>query len=120
MRRSPLSVQTARSPSRAHLTFLHSSACPDSASDTTLTSFSHRFNPGRIDPTNAAWDASRKPLVAAWETPSGARFFTVNLHLTAKLDGSSTQGNARPPINGGVDQRIAQVETIAVSVAVQV
>ncbi|RPD62220.1 DNase I-like protein [Lentinus tigrinus ALCF2SS1-7] len=71
------------------------------------------FNPGRIDPTNAAWNASRKPLVAAWETPSGARFFTVNLHLTAKLDGSSTQGDARPPVNGGVDQRIAQVETVA-------
>ncbi len=43
------------------------------------------------------------------------RFFTINLHLTAKLDGSSTQGDARPPVNGGVDQRIAQVETIAVS-----
>ncbi|KAI0714015.1 DNase I-like protein [Cerioporus squamosus] len=71
------------------------------------------FNPGRIDPANAAWNASRKPLVAAWETPSGVRFFTINLHLTAKLDGSSTQGDARPPVNGGVDQRIAQVETIA-------
>ncbi|KAI0373889.1 DNase I-like protein [Pilatotrama ljubarskyi] len=71
------------------------------------------FNPGRIDPTNAAWDASRKPLVAAWETSSGARFFTINLHLTAKLDGSSTQGDARPPVNGGVEQRISQVQTIA-------
>ncbi|KAI0333748.1 DNase I-like protein [Cubamyces sp. BRFM 1775] len=72
------------------------------------------FNPGRIDPTNAAWDASRKPLVAAWETvPHGERFFTVNLHLTAKLDGSSTQGDARPPVNGGVEQRISQVQTVA-------
>ncbi|CDO71685.1 hypothetical protein BN946_scf184915.g29 [Trametes cinnabarina] len=71
------------------------------------------FNPGRIDPTNPAWDASRKPLVALWETPHGHRFFTVNLHLTAKLDGSSTQGDARPPVNGGVEQRISQVATIA-------
>ncbi|KAI0643156.1 DNase I-like protein [Trametes meyenii] len=71
------------------------------------------FNPGRIDPTNAAWDASRKPLVAVWETPSGARFFTINLHLTAKLDGSSTQGDARPPVNGGVEQRISQIQTVA-------
>ncbi|KAI0821994.1 DNase I-like protein [Trametes gibbosa] len=71
------------------------------------------FNPGRIDPTNDAWTASRKPLVAAWEMPNGARVFTVNLHLTAKLDGSSTQGDARPPVNGGVEQRIKQVETVA-------
>lgn len=28
------------------------------------------LNPGRIDPTNAAWDDSRKPLVAEWETSS--------------------------------------------------
>ncbi|OBZ71156.1 hypothetical protein A0H81_08732 [Grifola frondosa] len=71
------------------------------------------FNPGRIDPTNAAWEASRKPLVAAWETTSGDRFFTVNLHLTAKLGGSSTQGDARPPVNAGVEQRTSQVETVA-------
>ncbi|KAM5533600.1 hypothetical protein V8D89_012713 [Ganoderma adspersum] len=71
------------------------------------------FNPGRIDPTNAAWNSSRKPLVAHWETPSGTRFFTVNLHLTAKLGGTSTQGDARPPINAGVDQRTSQIKTVA-------
>ncbi|OJT13614.1 hypothetical protein TRAPUB_9803 [Trametes pubescens] len=71
------------------------------------------FNPGRIDPTNSAWDASRKPLVTLWETTNGARLFTINLHLTAKLGGTTTQGNARPPVNGGVDQRISQVQTIA-------
>ncbi|TBU54650.1 DNase I-like protein [Dichomitus squalens] len=71
------------------------------------------FNPGRIDPANDAWQASRKPLVAHWETPSGARFFTINVHLTAKLGGSSTQGDPRPPINGGVDQRTSQVKAVA-------
>lgn len=73
-----------------------------------------RFNPGRIDPTNSAWDASRKPLVTLWETTNGARVFTINLHLTAKLGGTTTQGDARPPVNGGVDQRISQVQTVAV------
>ena len=73
------------------------------------------FNPGRIDPTNAAWNSSRKPLVAHWETPSGTRFFTINLHLTAKLGGTSTQGDARPPINTGVAQRTSQVKVVAVS-----
>ncbi|KAH8104716.1 DNase I-like protein [Cristinia sonorae] len=71
------------------------------------------FNPGRIDPTNSAWNSSRKPLVVAWETTNGHRFFTINVHLTAKLDSSSTQGNSRPPVNAGVDQRTSQVETIA-------
>ncbi|TCD70910.1 hypothetical protein EIP91_001219 [Steccherinum ochraceum] len=71
------------------------------------------FNPGRIDPTNAAWNASRKPLVAAWETTNGQRFFTINVHLTAKLDSTTTQGNARPPVNAAVEQRTSQVETIA-------
>ncbi|KAI0071138.1 DNase I-like protein [Panus rudis PR-1116 ss-1] len=71
------------------------------------------FNPGRIDPTSSAWNASRKPLVGLWETTSGKRFFTINLHLTAKLGSSSTQGNSRPPVNAGVGQRTSQIQTVA-------
>ncbi|KAJ3485535.1 hypothetical protein NLI96_g4901 [Meripilus lineatus] len=71
------------------------------------------FNPGRIDPTNVAWDSSRKPLVVAWDTPSGQRLFTINVHLVSKLGSSSTQGNSRPPVNAGIDQRTNQVETVA-------
>ncbi|KAJ7644169.1 DNase I-like protein [Roridomyces roridus] len=71
------------------------------------------LNPGRIDPTNAAWQDSRKPLVAQWTTLSGDTLFTINLHLTAK-DGSTTiQGNARPPVNLGVAQRTSQVGAVA-------
>lgn len=73
------------------------------------------FNPGRIDPTNGAWNSSRKPLVAQWETNLGARFYTINVHLSSKGGSGSTQGDARPPVNGAVDQRAAQVATIAVS-----
>ncbi|KAK3659957.1 hypothetical protein LTR56_000883 [Elasticomyces elasticus] len=69
------------------------------------------LNPGRIDPTNEAWRASRKPLVAAWETLDGKnKFFTVNVHWTSKGGGSSLQGDARPPVNGGVAQRNAQAQ----------
>ena len=75
----------------------------------------HSFNPGRIDPTNAVWDASRKPLVAHWETPAGDDFFTINLHLVSKDGGSSTQGNARPPVNLPVAMRTGQVSVVAVS-----
>ncbi|PSR70540.1 hypothetical protein PHLCEN_2v13579 [Hermanssonia centrifuga] len=74
------------------------------------------FNPGRIDPINVAWNVSRKPLVAAWETTDGHRFFTINVHDASKSDDSSSiQGDPRPPINSDVDQRTSQVEVIAVS-----
>ncbi|SMY28479.1 unnamed protein product [Zymoseptoria tritici ST99CH_1A5] len=73
------------------------------------------LNPGLIDPTNAAWRSTRKPLVAQWETLNDRRgggknstFFTVNVHLTSKGGSSSLHGDARPPINGGVDMRSAQ------------
>ncbi|KAL4943448.1 hypothetical protein BDV06DRAFT_137117 [Aspergillus oleicola] len=73
-----------------------------------------KYNPGLIDPSNEAWDASRKPLAAAWETPDGKnKFFTINVHLSSKGGGSSIQGDARPPVNGGIDQRTAQAEVVA-------
>jgi predicted extracellular nuclease len=74
-----------------------------------------KYNPGRIDPANAAWTASRKPLVAQWEVISSKSsskdldiFFTVNVHFGSKGGSSSLHGDARPPVNGGVQDRIAQ------------
>lgn len=77
-----------------------------------------KFNPGRIDPTNEAWTASRKPLVAEWEVlgkkgKSDGKFFTVNVHFGSKGGSSSIQGDARPPVNGGVDDRQEQAELTA-------
>ncbi|KLO07622.1 DNase I-like protein [Schizopora paradoxa] len=73
------------------------------------------LNPGRIDPTNSAWDDSRKPLVAVWEpvAEGGERFFTINLHLIAKTGGTSFEGDSRPPVNEGIQQRTAQVTEVA-------
>jgi len=71
------------------------------------------FNPGRIDPTNEAWTETRKPLVAHWQTESGATFFTINHHGKSKSGSSSTHGDARPPVNAGVEHRTAQVQVIA-------
>ncbi|KAH8723690.1 endonuclease/exonuclease/phosphatase family protein-like protein [Phaeosphaeriaceae sp. PMI808] len=76
-----------------------------------------KYNPGRIDPTNKAWTSSRKPLVAQWEVIGnnnkgyGERadvFFTVNVHFGSKGGSSSLHGDARPPVNGGVQDRITQ------------
>jgi predicted extracellular nuclease len=77
-----------------------------------------KFNPGRIDPTNEAWTASRKPLVAQWEVigkngKSDGSFFTVNVHFGSKGGSSSIQGDARPPVNGGVEDRLIQAQLTA-------
>ncbi|KAH9919877.1 endonuclease/exonuclease/phosphatase [Amylocystis lapponica] len=71
------------------------------------------LNPGRIDPKNSAWEEARKPLAAAWQTISGERFYTVNIHFSSKRDSSSPQGDARPPVNGGSDRRISQANVTA-------
>jgi predicted extracellular nuclease len=74
-----------------------------------------KYNPGRIDPANEAWTASRKPLAAQWEVIStkGSNkkkdvFFTVNVHFGSKGGSSSLHGDARPPVNGGLQDRISQ------------
>jgi predicted extracellular nuclease len=77
-----------------------------------------KFNPGLIDPNNEAWTASRKPLVAEWEVigkngKGTGKFFTVNVHFGSKGGSSSIEGDARPPVNGGVDDRLAQAQLTA-------
>ncbi|CAI6098142.1 unnamed protein product, partial [Clonostachys chloroleuca] len=75
-----------------------------------------KYNPGRIDPANAAWTNSRKPLAAAWKAVkgSGKPFFTINVHQASKSGGSSSvHGDARPPINSAVDSRIEQAKITA-------
>ena len=100
-------------------------ANPGSASDSVkvqkgsgfLSGPTLNFNPGRIDPSNSAWDDSRKPLVAHWEFKSVAcrlsDFFTVNVHLGSKGGSTTIQGDARPPINKGVEKRTAQANITA-------
>lgn len=75
-----------------------------------------KYNPGRIDPANPAWDASRKPVVAQWRAVNGGKkpFFTVNVHFTSKGGSTSLHGDARPPVNLGVDQRTLQADVTAV------
>ncbi|EPQ54532.1 DNase I-like protein [Gloeophyllum trabeum ATCC 11539] len=71
------------------------------------------FNPGRIDPGNDIWYEARKPVAAAWQTSTGARFYTINVHFSSKRGSTSSQGNARTPINGRVDVRTGQANITA-------
>ena len=73
------------------------------------------LNPGRVNPTSDAWEDTRKPLAAHWQTSTGETFFTVNVHLSSKRDSSSPHGDARPPVNGHSDRRTHQVNVTAVS-----
>lgn len=78
-----------------------------------------KFNPGRIDPANAAWTASRKPVAAMWRAIKGPQkkiFFTVDVHFASKGGSSSLHGDIRPPLNGVVDGREAQAEATGVSI----
>ncbi|KAI9105837.1 Endonuclease/exonuclease/phosphatase [Phlyctochytrium arcticum] len=67
------------------------------------------LNPGRIEPSSSAWDASRKPLVASFEI-AGERVFVVGNHFSSKGGSSSTYGAVQPPIQGAGEKRIAQAE----------
>ncbi|KAF5980506.1 endonuclease exonuclease phosphatase family [Fusarium coicis] len=74
-----------------------------------------KYNPGRIDPANPAWDDSRKPLVAEWKPVKGTKksFFTVNVHFGSKGGSTSLHGDARTPVNKGVEKRTKQSEITA-------
>jgi predicted extracellular nuclease len=69
-----------------------------------------KFNPGRIEPSNGAWQDSRKPIAAAWKPlkGTGKPFFTINVHQTSKGGSSTVHGDPRPPINNGVEKRLEQ------------
>ncbi|KAI0076209.1 endonuclease/exonuclease/phosphatase [Panus rudis PR-1116 ss-1] len=70
-------------------------------------------NPGRVNPMSSAWEETRKPMAAAWQTTNGERFFTINVHMSSKRDSSSAHGNARPPVNGHIERRTHQAEVLA-------
>ena len=71
-----------------------------------------KYNPGRLDPKNAVWTRSRKPLVAVFEHEDGQRVIVINVHLKAKSGSTSLYGSVQPPKNGGVDSRAEQVQVI--------
>ncbi|KAF8476024.1 Endonuclease/exonuclease/phosphatase [Kalaharituber pfeilii] len=77
-------------------------------------------NPGRIAPTDPAWTASRKPLVATFRaakppkrTPNPPLIYAINVHFGSKGGSSSTHGSPRPPVNGGVHDRLAQATLVS-------
>jgi predicted extracellular nuclease len=76
-----------------------------------------KYNPGRIGQSDANFEATRKPLVAMWKPVKGPNkpFFTINVHFSSKGGSTGLHGDARPPVNKGVEKRTGQMELTAVS-----
>ncbi len=69
------------------------------------------LNPGRIDPTNSAFNSSRKPLAAQFEI-AGETFIIVNNHLNSKGGDQPLMGRFQPPTLTSEVQRLQQVAVI--------
>jgi predicted extracellular nuclease len=69
------------------------------------------FSPGRIDPENAAWQDSRKPLAGEFVF-KGHRLIVIANHLIAKLGDQPVFGRFQPPEQPSEDKRIQQARII--------
>ncbi|WP_240794317.1 5'-nucleotidase C-terminal domain-containing protein [Bacillus sp. BHET2] len=69
------------------------------------------LNPGRIDPMNAAFDDSRKPLAAQFNF-KGEDVIVVNNHFNSKGGDQPVFGKNQPPVLGSEDQRLQIAEIV--------
>ncbi|WP_085994248.1 chitobiase/beta-hexosaminidase C-terminal domain-containing protein [Oceanobacillus senegalensis] len=68
-------------------------------------------NPGRIDPTNEAFEDSRKPLAAQFEFQGEEVVVIVN-HWKSKSGDTPLFGSTQPPVYGSEEQRKAIADTV--------
>lgn len=69
-------------------------------------------NPGRIDPGNTAFNASRKPLVGKF-TYAGTPLFVIANHWNSKGGDQPLFGRYQPPTLSSATQRNAQAQVVA-------
>ena len=69
------------------------------------------LNPGRIDPTNAAFGDSRKPLVVTFEV-NGQTLYLINNHFNSKGGDSALFGDEQPPVLESEVQRLLQAQVV--------
>ena len=68
-------------------------------------------SPGRIDPTNTAFNSSRKPLAGEF-TFNGQRLFLIGNHFNSKGGDDPLYGHDQPPIRSSETTRIQQAQTV--------
>ncbi|GEM_PF-1724440 len=69
------------------------------------------LSPGRIDPTNTAFDDSRKPLAAEFIF-NGQKVFVVVVHFNSKGGDDPLFGLTQPPVLASETQRLAQAQVV--------
>ncbi|MFN0074729.1 MAG: lamin tail domain-containing protein [Chloroflexota bacterium] len=69
------------------------------------------FSPGRIDPTNSAWSASRKPLAGEFVF-NGSTVFVIANHFNSKGGDQSLMGRFQPPTRSSETQRAQQATLV--------
>jgi len=68
-------------------------------------------SPGRIAPTNTAWNASRKPLAGEF-TYNGRKLFLIANHFNSKGGDDPLMGHAQPPVRSSEIQRHQQAALV--------
>ncbi|WP_092530344.1 endonuclease/exonuclease/phosphatase family protein [Amycolatopsis arida] len=69
------------------------------------------ISPGRVDPTDPAWEDSRKPLAGEFVF-RGRTVFVVANHFASKGGDQPLHGRFQPPTRGSETQRIAQARVL--------
>ncbi|MDP9491702.1 MAG: Ig-like domain-containing protein, partial [Actinomycetota bacterium] len=67
------------------------------------------FSPGRIDPTNPAWNSSRKPIAGEFRY-RGETFFVIGNHFNSKGGDNPLFGRFQPPVRVTETQRRQQAQ----------
>jgi hypothetical protein len=67
------------------------------------------FSPGRIDPSNTAWNSSRKPLAAEF-TFNSRTLFVIGNHFNSKGGDQPLTGRFQPPARSSEVQRHQQAQ----------
>jgi predicted extracellular nuclease len=68
-------------------------------------------SPGRIDPTNPAWESSRKPLAGEFVF-QGKKVIVVANHFNSKGGDQSADGRYQPPTRSSEVQRVQQATAV--------
>jgi predicted extracellular nuclease len=69
------------------------------------------YSPGRVDPTNAAFNASRKPLAGEF-TFKGDKVFVLANHFNSKSGDQPLFGHFQPPVLSSEAQRLQQAQVV--------
>ncbi|MFB6783819.1 lamin tail domain-containing protein [Streptomyces sp. NPDC056352] len=66
------------------------------------------ISPGRISPTDEAWNSSRKPLVGEFLTKNNKKIFVIANHFNSKGGDQNIAGRIQEPVRSSENQRMKQ------------